>query len=194
VSNYNCKPVFLLLPIFQRYVRDTVRRIAEYQKLKTDAFQVVLTGDSREINIFEEVRKKNREFYELLKRQKIKGIFTSPPYVGHIDYHEQHAYAYELFGIERRDELEIGPLFRGEGLEARRSYIEGVSQVLKNCLEYLVDDPYIFIVANDKNNLYPEIARRAGLKIVEEYKRPVLNRTARDKNPYGESVFLMRRE
>jgi len=41
--------------------------------------------------------------------------------------------------------------------------------------------------------LYPEIARRAGLKIVEEYKRPVLNRTARDKNPYGESVFLMRR-
>jgi len=189
-----CKPVFLLLPIFRRYVKDTVKRIAEYQKLKTDAFQVVLTGDSREINIFEEVRKKNRKFYELLKRQKIKGIFTSPPYVGQIDYHEQHAYAYELFGIERRDELEIGPLFRGEGLEARKSYIEGVSQVLKNCLKYLVNDPYIFIVANDKYNLYPEIARRAGLKIVEEYKRPVLNRTARDKNPYGESVFLMRRE
>ncbi|WP_456465653.1 DNA methyltransferase [Desulfurobacterium sp.] len=189
-----CKPVFLLLPIFQRYVKDTVKRIAEYQKLKTDAFQVVLTGDSREINIFEEVRKKNREFYELLKGQKIKGIFTSPPYVGQIDYHEQHAYAYELFGIERRDELEIGPLFRGEGLEARKSYIEGVSQVLRNCLKYLVNDPYIFIVANDKYNLYPEIARRAGLKIVEEYKRPVLNRTARDKNPYGESVFLMRRE
>jgi hypothetical protein len=78
--------------------------------------------------------------------------------------------------------------------EEEYRYIEGVSQVLKNCLEYLVDDPYIFIVASDKNNLYPEIARRAGLKIVEEYKRPVLNRTARDKNPYGESVFLMRRE
>ena len=189
-----CKPVFLLLPIFQRYVKDTIRRIAEYQRLKTDAFQVVLTGDSRKINIFEEAQKKDRKFYELLKRQKIKGIFTSPPYVGQIDYHEQHAYAYELFGIERRDELEIGPLFRGEGLEARRSYIEGVSQVLKNCLKYLVDDPYIFIVANDKYNLYPEIARRAGLKIIEEYRRPVLNRTARDKNPYGESVFLMRRE
>ena len=113
--------------------------------------------------------------------------------MGQIDYHEQHAYAYELFGIERRDELEIGPLFRGEGLEARKSYIEGISQVLKNCLKYLVDNPYIFIVANDKYNLYPEIARRAGLKIVEEYKRPVLNRTARDKNPYGEKIFLLRK-
>jgi hypothetical protein len=188
-----CKPVFRLLPIFQRYAKDTLRRLSEYKKLKTDAFQVVLTGDSRKIDIFEEVKKKNKKFYELLKRKKIKGIFTSPPYVGQIDYHEQHAYAYELFGIERRDELEIGPLFRGEGLEARKSYIEGISQVLKNCLKYLVDNPYIFIVANDKYNLYPEIARRAGLKIVEEYKRPVLNRTARDKNPYGEKIFLLRK-
>lgn len=186
-----CKPVFRLLPIFRKYAKDTLKRIAEYQKLKTNAFQVVLTGDSREINIFEEVKKKNREFYELLKKQKIKGIFTSPPYVGQIDYHEQHAYAYELFGIKRRDELEIGPLFKGEGLEARKSYIEGVSQVLKNCLKYMVNDPYIFIVANDKYNLYPEIAEKAGLRIVKEYKRPVLNRTARDKNPYGENVFLM---
>ncbi len=189
-----CKPVFRLLPIFQRYVKDTIKRIAEYQRLKTDAFQVVLTGDSREINIFEEIKKKNRKFYELLREQKIKGIFTSPPYVGQIDYHEQHAYAYELFGIRRRDEFEIGPLFRGEGLEARKSYVEGVSQVLKNCLKYMVDDPCIFIVANDKYNLYPEIAKKAGLRIIKEYKRPVLNRTARDKKPYGESVFLMRRK
>jgi len=188
-----CKPVFRLFPIFQKYAKDTLRRLAEYKNLKTDAFQVVLTGDSREIDIFEEVRKKNREFYELLRKQKIKGIFTSPPYVGQIDYHEQHAYAYELFGIKRKDELEIGPLFRGEGLEARKSYVEGISQVLKNCLKYLVDNPYIFIVANDKYNLYPEIARRAGLKIVKEYIRPVLNRTARDKNPYGEKIFLLRK-
>ncbi|RUM44475.1 MAG: site-specific DNA-methyltransferase, partial [Desulfurobacterium sp.] len=70
-----CKPVFRLLPIFQKYAKDTLRRLLEYKNLKTDAFQVVLTGDSREIDIFEEVRKKNREFYELLRRQKIKGIF-----------------------------------------------------------------------------------------------------------------------
>jgi hypothetical protein len=27
--------------------------------------------------------------------------------VGLIDYHEQHAYAYEIFGFDRKDELEI---------------------------------------------------------------------------------------
>ena len=127
-----CKPVFLLLPIFQKYVKDTVRRIAEYQRLKTDAFQVVLTGDSRKINIFEEVQKKDRKFYELLKRQKIKGIFTPPPYVGQIDYHEQHAYAYDLFGFKRNDEFEIGPLFKGKGESARKEYIEGIAKVFIN--------------------------------------------------------------
>jgi hypothetical protein len=29
-----------------------------------------------------------------------------------IDYHEQHAYAYDLFGFDRRDSLEIGPLYK----------------------------------------------------------------------------------
>ena len=32
------------------------------------------------------------------------GVFTSPPYPGLIDYHEQHRYAYELLGlVDRRD-------------------------------------------------------------------------------------------
>ena len=188
-----CKPVFSLIPTFKKYAKDTVRRLSEYKRLKTQAFQEVLTGDSREVNIYDEIRKKNEGFYKLLKERKITGIFTSPPYVGQIDYHDQHAYAYELFGIERRDELEIGPLYKGKGKEARASYIKGISQVLKNCLRYMVENPTIIIVANDEYNLYPEIAKEAGLKIVEEFKRPVLNRTARDKNAYYESVFVMRR-
>ncbi len=186
-----CKPVFSIIPIFKRYTNDTLRRLAEYKNLKTDAYKVVLTGDSRNIDIFEEVKKKNEKFYELLKTKKITGIFTSPPYVGQIDYHEQHAYAYELFGIERRDELEIGPLYKGKGKEARESYIKGISEVLQNCLKYMVDNPTIIIVANDEFNLYPKIAENVGLKILKEYKRPVLNRTARDKNAYYESIFVM---
>jgi len=186
-----CKPVFSIIPMFKKYANDTIKRLAEYKSLKTDAYQIVLTGDSRTIDIFEEVKKQNKEFYQLLKEKKITGIFTSPPYVGQLDYHEQHAYAYELFGIQRRDELEIGPLYKGKGKEARESYIEGISQVLRNCLKYMVDNPNIFIVANDEFNLYPEIAKKSGLKIVKEYKRPVLNRTSRDKNAYYESIFEM---
>ncbi|HHG74120.1 MAG TPA: site-specific DNA-methyltransferase, partial [Persephonella sp.] len=160
-----CKPVFSLIPMFKKYAKDTVKRLAEYKSLKTNTYQEVLTGDSRTIDIFEEVKKKNKDFYQLLKNKKITGIFTSPPYVGQIDYHEQHAYAYELFGIERRDELEIGPLYKGKGKEARESYIEGITQVLKNSLKYMVENPTIIIVANDEYNLYPEIAKRSGLKI-----------------------------
>ena len=188
-----CKPVFSIIPMFKKYANDTIKRLAEYKSLKTNAYQVVLIGDSRTIDIFEEVKKQNNEFYKLLKDKKITGIFTSPPYVGQIDYHEQHAYAYELFGIQRRDELEIGPLYKGKGKEARESYIEGISQVLRNCLKYMVDNPQIFIVANDEFNLYPEIAKKSGLKIIKEYKRPVLNRTSRDKNAYYESIFVIGR-
>ena len=50
---------------------------------------------------------KDPAFAALVNKQKIKGIFSSPPYVGLIDYHEQHAYAYDLFGFKRNDELEI---------------------------------------------------------------------------------------
>jgi hypothetical protein len=145
------------------------------------------------INIFKKVKKKNKAFYELLKQKRITGIFTSPPYLGQLDYHEQHAYAYELFGIERKDELEIGAAFKGENKKAQEQYIEDISQVLKNLLKYMVANPIIIIVANDKFGLYPEIARRSGLKILEEFKRPVLNRTSRDKNPYYESIFVMGR-
>jgi hypothetical protein len=56
---------------------------------------------------------------------------------------------------------------------------------------YLADNAHIFIVANDKYNLYHQIAQMSGLKIVEEFKRPVLNRTARDKMPYSETIFHM---
>jgi hypothetical protein len=150
---------------------------------------MAIAGDSRFINIFEKVEKQNPEFSKLLKKQKIAGIFCSPPYVGQIDYHEQHAYAYDLLSFKRKDNLEIGPLYNGQGLEARRSYVQGIVDVLNNCKKYLIDNPNIFLVANDKYNLYPEIAEKTGMKIVNQFKRPVLNRTERDRTPYSEIIF-----
>ena len=32
---------------------------------------------------------------------------------------------------------------------------------------------------------------KSGLKIVQQFKRPVLNRTERDRQPYGETIFHM---
>ena len=74
-------------------------------------------------------------------------------------------------------------------MEARRSYAQGIADVLNNCKQYLKVNFDIFLVANDKYNLYPEIAEKAGMKIVNQFKRPVLNRTERDRNPYSEIIF-----
>ncbi len=151
-----------------------------------------MQGNSRNIDIITELYKKAPLFAELVKKQKINGIFTSPPYIGLIDYHQQHAYAYDLLGFKRNDNLEIGPLFKGQGLEAKQNYINDISEVLNNCKKYLVDDFNIFLVANDKYNLYPQIAEKSKMKIVNQYKRPVLNRTEKDKNIYSEIIFHLK--
>jgi hypothetical protein len=188
-----CKPIFSITKWWKFYTVDTLNRLKEFDKLRTNTIQVCLTGDSRTINIYEEINKKNIEFAEMLLRQKIRGIFSSPPYVGLIDYHEQHAYAYEIFGLERKDELEIGPLSKGQGEEQRSSYIKGIAEVLINCKKYLQDDYDVFLVANDKFKIYPKIAELAGMKIVNEFKRPVLCRVEKDREtPYSESIFHLK--
>lgn len=187
-----CKPLFTILNWFQRYSTDTIKRLREFDRLRTDTQQICITSDSRYINIFEALGNKNRILYDLAKKNKIKGIFSSPPYVGLINYHEQHAYAYDLFGFKRNDDFEIGPLFRGQGKEARASYVEGISNVLNNCKKYLADNYDVFLVANDKYNLYPQIAGNSGMRIINQYKRPVLNRTEKDKSAYSEIIFHMK--
>jgi hypothetical protein len=77
----------------------------------------------------------------------------------------------------------------GQGPKARESYVQGIAAVLQNCRKYLCDDFDIFLVANDKFNLYPQIAKLADMQIVREFKRPVLNRTEKDKSAYAETIF-----
>jgi len=188
-----CKPLFSILKWWKTYTKDTVQRLVQFNKLRTQTIQICLSGDSRTINILSELEKKNTVFAELVKKQKIKGIFSSPPYVGLINYHEQHAYAYDLFGFDRKDDLEIGPLYKGQGREARESYIQGLTDVLNNCKQFLTEDYDIFLVANDKYNMYPTIAEKSGMQIVNRYRRPVLNRTEKDKGAYSETIFHLRR-
>jgi DNA modification methylase len=188
-----CKPIFSITGWWQTYTIDTLNRLKDFDRLRTETVQICLTGDSRAIEIYEETKKRNPEFSEILSSQKIRGIFSSPPYVGLIDYHEQHAYAYEIFGFERKDEMEIGPLSKGQGKEARDSYTKGIAEVLKNCKRYLQDDYDIFLVANDKFNLYPKIAELAKMKIVNQFKRPVLNRVEKDRDTaYSETIFHLK--
>lgn len=189
-----CKPLFSILKWWESYSKDTIKRLVQFNNLRTPTYQTCLTGDSRSIDILHELEKKNHSLAKLVQSKKIKGIFSSPPYVGLIDYHEQHAYAYDLFGFKRHDELEIGPLHKGQSREAKQNYVQGITDVLINCKKYLVDDCNIFIVANDKYNFYPTIAENAGMQIVNQFKRPVLNRTEKDKGAYSEIIFHIKKQ
>ena len=187
-----CKPLFSILNWWERYSIDTINRLRQFERMKTNTHQTCLTGDARRINIFEALGKENEDFAKIACKQKIKGIFSSPPYVGLINYHEQHAYAYDLFGYKRQDDLEIGPLFQGQGREARELYIQGIADVLNNCRRFLIKDYDVFLVANDKYGMYPFIAKKANMEIVKQYKRPVLNRTEKDKLAYAETIFHLK--
>lgn len=187
-----CKPLFSIMKWWNTYSKDTIARIEQFGRIRTDTVQICLTGDSSSLDLEKSIFSIGGDLADAYRKNKISGIFCSPPYVGLIDYHEQHAYAYELFGLKRQDELEIGSMAKGNNRTAVQKYIDDIVGVLLNCKQYLKDDYNIFIVANDKYNVYPAIAERAGMQIVEQFKRPVLNRTEKDKNAYSEIIFRMK--
>lgn len=183
-----CIPIEECLSKIHAYSEDTARRLKQFDQLRSDKTVTIVQGDSRTVDVRREL-----ENTPLAGRQ-IDGVFTSPPYVGQIDYHDQHIYAYELFGIPRNDGLEIGPKSKGKGRAAQQKYVEDIAAVFRNVLPALRDDAKIFIVANDRFKLYPEIARQSGMRIVEEFHRAVTKRTEQGNDPYQETIFLMMKE
>ena len=187
-----CKPLFSSQKWWNSYALDTLKRLKEFKNLRTNTKQICLNADSRNANIISMLQKQDVDFTKLVQSQKIAGIFSSPPYVGLIDYHEQHAYAYDIFDLPRSDCLEIGRLSEGQSKNAKENYVNGIAQALKNVKRFLKNDYNVFLVANDKFNLYPDIAQLAGMKIANRYDRPVLNRSEKDKNKYSESIFHLK--
>ncbi|MBI4787248.1 MAG: hypothetical protein HY782_09400 [Chloroflexi bacterium] len=180
-----CRPIEECAVKIHAYSEDTARRLEQFDQLRSDEPVTIIQGDSRTVNLRGELESTP------LAGRAIDGIFTSPPYVGQIDYHDQHIYAYELFGIARNDPLEIGPKRRGKSRQAQADYVADISSVFRNMLPALRADAKIFVVANDRFNLYPEIARRSGLQIVEEFHRAVTKRTEQGNDPYQETIFMM---
>jgi len=186
--NRFCVPIDNCLTKIHAYSGDTARRIAEFDKLRSNRIVKVIQGDARTVNYSSEL------VDTPLVGREINGIFTSPPYVGQIDYHDQHIYAYELFGFPRQDSLEIGPKHKGKSRRAQQEYVGGIASVFRNALPYLAPDAKFFVVANDRFNLYPEIACLSGLKIVETFIRAVTKRTEQGDDPYQETIFMMVKE
>jgi len=176
-----CEPINEAMKFINRYSWDTIRRIKEFKNIKTDAHIKIIQGDSREID-FNKIRG--------YKGGKFDGIFTSPPYVGLIDYHDQHRYAYELFGFGDNGFKEIGPASKGRSREAKEEYKKDIIAVFQNMNRFLKPRAKIFVVVNDRDNLYPQVASACGYEIEKVFHRPVLMRTERDNTRFSESIYF----
>ena len=161
-----CRPVEEAEKFLRRYVRDAVQRVVEFAALRRSAEATVLHGDARTLD----------------PPEPVDLVVTSPPYPGLIDYHEQHVYAFELLGLERRDVDEIGRGVAG--------YCEGVAAVLSRARAALRPGGRIVVVVNDRRGLYERILADAGLRLEDRLLRHVNRRTGRRKGEYFEEVLV----
>jgi len=68
--------------------------------------------------------------------------------------------------------------------------VDGIAAVLRNVRASLKPDAVICIVVNDRRDLYPEILRRAGLRLEDRLERHVNRRTGRRAGEYFESILI----
>lgn len=167
-----CQPVNEAYKFLYRYTLDTIERIKEFAKIRTESSVAVYHADSRQVEL----------------PSGIDMVFTSPPYVGLIDYHEQHKYAYELLGLHNNDKREIGPAKNGQSEQARKDYIKGINDVILHTRDYMAKDAIMAIVVCDKFNLYnPEAV---GFKQIGRVERHVNRRTGRRESAFYESILI----
>ena len=167
-----CTPVQEAYKFLRRYTMDTFDRIREFDRVKSRAKVEVEHGDSRDIEL----------------PKGIDMVFTSPPYVGLIDYHEQHRYAYELLGLRNNEAKEIGPAKRGVSQEAKRNYINGICDVLLHTRDHMAKGGIMAIVVSDKHSLYAP--SKVGFKSIARVERHVNRRTGRRGDAFYESILI----
>jgi len=171
-----CSPTTEAFKFINRYTLDTIRRIEEFAALRTDAQAEVHHADSRQASF-----------------PTINGVITSPPYVGLIDYHDQHAYAYHLLGLTDRRKSEIGAAINGSSLKVKKQYQTDIAEVFSNAVKSMVDGGILVVIAHDSANLYPEIGRLCGVEPIAVLNRHVNRRTGRRSNEFYESIFIWRK-
>jgi DNA modification methylase len=171
-----CYPTTEAFKFIDRYSFDTLRRIEQFAALRTDAEVEVRHADSRAASF-----------------PPIHGVITSPPYVGLIDYHDQHSYAYHLLGLKDRRSEEIGPAVNGSSNRAKKQYQLDIAEVFRRAVEAMTKGGWLVVVVHDSANLYPEIASLCGVEAFAVLDRHVNRRTGRRSSQFYESIFIWRK-
>ncbi len=171
-----CSPTDEALKFLSRYSHDTLKRIEEFSRYRTDASVTVHHDDSRQASF-----------------PPIDGVITSPPYVGLIDYHEQHAYAYQLLGLNDNRSREIGAAANGSSQKAKEQYKQDIAATFRRATQAMPSGGRLIVVAGDRADLYREIAQLAGVEVEHVVQRHVNRRTGRRSTDFFESVFIWRK-
>ena len=170
-----CTPTEDAARFLKRYSQDTLKRIREFASIRKEAALSVITGDTTTV-----------EF------PKHDLVVTSPPYVGLIDYHEQHRYAYELLGLPWRADVEIGRASNGSSRRAQTEYVDKMIESFVNVKRSLAPEGRMVVIVNDKLGLYDEICRQSGMRLETRLERHVNRRTGRRAGDFFESVLIWR--
>lgn len=173
-----CHPTSNSINFLKRYCNDVVNRIERFQQIRHDVYTKAEYGDSRKFDF---------------TNSKIDGVFTSPPYLGLIDYHEQHRYAYELLGLGDHSKLEIGPKKGGTSKKAIRDYQQNIIKTIKNVTQSshsFNKNSLFIIVVNDRLDLYGDIVHDAGLVIKKRLCREVNRRSGRRATNFNEDILV----
>lgn len=170
-----CQPTDDALQFLTRYSFDTLKRIKEFARIRTSAKVTIKNSDSR-----------------LARFPKIDAVITSPPYVGLIDYHEQHRYAYELLDLPIKEDKEIGAASNGQSKKARENYIQDIGKVFLNVRKSINKDGVVVIVVHDKDELYRDLAPVIGFRQEQTLTRHVNRRTGRRANDFFEEILIWR--
>ena len=168
-----CTPTEDAARFLKRYSQDTLKRIREFALIRKEAALSVITGDTTTV-----------EF------PKHDLVVTSPPYVGLIDYHEQHRYAYELLGLPWRADAEIGRASNGSSRRAQAEYVENMVKAFANVKRSLAPGGRMVVIVNDKLGLYDEICRQSGMHLETRLERHVNRRTGRRAGDFFESILV----
>lgn len=172
-----CFPTTDALKFLKRYSEDTLKRVRQFAAVRSAAKVEIYHADSRDIAL-----------------PAIDGVITSPPYLGLIDYHEQHIYAYQLLGLEDRRDYEIGAAAAGTSKRARESYQNEMVQVFQNTLSVMPIGGRLLVVAADRAELYNDIAEQLGVAVEHIIQRHVNRRTGRRAGEFYESIFVWRKQ
>lgn len=171
-----CRPTEDALQFINRYSVDALKRVKMFHRLRKDARADVMFGDARGVCF----------------PRGIDLVLTSPPYVGIIDYHEQHRYAYELLGLKWRAEEEIGPASMGTSKAAQRQYIWQIRAVFANLRHSLAPGATLVVIVNDRHGLYERLPSALGFTLEGKMERHVNRRTGIRSTAFYESIVIWR--